>query len=92
MWERIQGEHIIDIERFISDILQSINNFAHAMDIQVKYALHNPIENVVIDKSRLLKNNNEFLEQVKTLKQLLSFNSDQTDWTRVLSSINQLKN
>lgn len=90
MWEVTKGECIVEIEKFISEIQQSLNNFAIAMDIQVKSILDNPIENVFIDKNQLLKNHEEFLQEVKSYEKLMSFVSDQTDWENVLSTIKKI--
>lgn len=91
MWDITKGEYIIDLNKFISELQLTIRNFALAMDAQVKYVLDNPLENVFIDKNQLLKNREEFLEEVKSYEKILSFVSDRTDWENVLSKIKIIK-
>ncbi|MNI45093.1 hypothetical protein D3C73_995000 [compost metagenome] len=87
MWGITKGESIVEFEKFISELLQSLKKFAIAMDSQLKSILDNPIENVFIDMNQLLKNHEEFLEEIKSYEKILSFVSDQTDWENVMSKI-----
>lgn len=73
MWASTNGEYILDIDAFISDLQQSFKNFTHAMETQVQSVLDNPINNEFLDKNRLHENHNEFLEEIKSYDNVLSF-------------------
>lgn len=84
MWETTAGEYTIDLEQFITNLQLSIKSFAAAMEIQVTSVLENPIENVFIDKKTLLENHKDFLAEVRSYENVLSFTLEQNDWEEVL--------
>jgi len=59
------------------------------MDKQVAHIILNPLQNVLIDKGQLIKNQNEFKKQLSdVIERINTVSNEVIDWRRVESKIN----
>lgn len=90
MWKSTHGECVMKLDTFINHLVLSIEQFAIAMETQIQAVLRNPPKNVFVDREQLLKNHTEFLEETKAYKHIMSWSSQQTDWSDICSKMKKI--